>query len=247
MLRADFIGVYSKKIVTSIAFSQSSSRAKKQLFFTWKTTDGRYFSQAIDNAYNPIDDEPQQITSEDFVSQYAQEIRILVTPVTKFEPPALPASENAKKKKSEEVVHVEVEEQIPEEQRVELTLRQKFARELNRLQNGLVKEATLSIEKILATTEGIINEHMHMFTDFGIALRKILQYRLALLAFERAYSLAKENAAVLFNLARIHFEMKHFTKAHLYIDKSLAIEPDNAYAQKFRTHLVQQHKIVLNI
>lgn len=123
----------------------------------------------------------------------------------------------------------------PEE--LDKSIRAEFALSLMRFKRGNKEGALQDFERLLTVENGIVPAHKHMFTDFGIDLRKSKLYTLASRCFQRAALLSPDDGHALFNLARIYFEMGNFGKASQYIDAALGREPDLKYALRLKMHM----------
>ncbi len=257
MARADFIGVHSKKEAMKNSFS-SRSKAAKSLFFVWKTTDKRIFIQAINAAYDVIEESPRQITKVEFQNNYRLEPRILAAPILPFAP------SDSEEELASIIENIELEpkkivppRQLTQEElekeakqaaiRLEKNIRKEFALHLARIRTGNTKDAVKKIASILEIRQGIIPAHKHMFTDFGIDLRKVTQYKLALKAYERALELGINDANIYFNLARLHLDMKDYSLSWKAISHSLHIDPEHYYSLKLRTYLTKVDQLVFKI
>ncbi len=73
----------------------------------------------------------------------------------------------------------------------------------------------------------------YMFTEFGLALRKLHLHGRALACHLRALSLAPKDEHVLFNVARAEYEMGNAGAAKTYLAESLAVAPDFEAARNF--------------
>ncbi len=117
------------------------------------------------------------------------------------------------------------------------SIRAEFALSLMRFRRGNKEGALQDFERLLAVEDGIVPAHKHMFTDFGIDLRKSKLYTLASRCFQRAVNLSPNDGHALFNLARIYYEMGNFGKAVQYLDAALDKEPDLKCALRLKMHM----------
>lgn len=127
------------------------------------------------------------------------------------------------------------EKQDPEE--LDKAIRAEFALSLMRFRRGNKEGALEDFERLLAVEEGIVPAHKHMFTDFGIDLRKSKLYTLASRFFQRAVTLSPNDGHALFNLARIYYEMGNYDKTAQYLDSALTKEPGLKCAQRLKTYM----------
>ncbi len=123
----------------------------------------------------------------------------------------------------------------PEE--LDKSIRSEFALSLMRFKRGNKEGALQDFERLLAVEDGIVPAHKHMFTDFGIDLRKSKLYTLASRCFQRAVNLSPNDGHALFNLARIYYEMGNFDKSVQYLDAALDKEPGLKCALRLKMHM----------
>ncbi|MBQ4133320.1 MAG: tetratricopeptide repeat protein [Desulfovibrionaceae bacterium] len=69
-------------------------------------------------------------------------------------------------------------------------------------------------------------KHKHLFSDFGITLRKIKEGELALKYHQKALSLSPDEPNIMFNLARTYLVLGNLPAAKSYIEFVLARNPD---------------------
>ncbi len=67
--------------------------------------------------------------------------------------------------------------------------------------------------------------HKHMFSEFGVALRKKRIYALALQHHTKALELSPNDENVWFNLARVYYSLGNLEKAMEYLRRVLAANP----------------------
>ncbi len=263
MARADFIGVHSKRTLGMDA-SQAKAKKVKDLYFVWQTTDKRIFVQGINAAYDVVDPEPWQINKHEFEKTFFQEVRIFAAPVVPFTPHEKSEEEKAQdkaleeEKKRKKIASQETDQQrLSEEElrqevkkaakRLERNIRQEFALHLARIRTGNTKDAIQKIQTILELRKGIVSAHKYMFSDFGIDLRKVTQYQLAVKAYQRALELGLNDANIHFNLARLYLDMKEYSLSWKAVSSSLNIDPEHYYSLKFRSYLSKIDKVALKL
>ncbi len=233
MVKTDFLGVYStsapKETKKSLHNSTRVSQWRnKSLFFVWKTNTGIYYSQPINSAYTPMGD-IQELDKNLFTLRYVFENSILAVPLTKFVSPQEEEyiqSDDFKEFTSESVDSLyNMRATIKEDD-----MRKRFNRAMDKVQKHGIMAVKASLSALLSTQKDIVAGHKHMFTDFGIELRKQGQYGLAEKAFQKAYDLNREDPNVLFNLGRLFYETKRNDIALQYLNAAIKIEADHEEA-----------------
>jgi len=119
--------------------------------------------------------------------------------------------------------------------KVDSQLRGEFSSCYNNFKNGndIQKEkAKEAFKRLSNIKEGIVPAHKHMFTDFGVDLRKIYLNELAMCHFRRATELSPNDSHTQFNLARILYELNRYDKAREHAETALRLEPDLGVAEK---------------
>ena len=104
--------------------------------------------------------------------------------------------------------------------------RSSFNNGIDEYNKGLQDEAMRSFERPLIITAPWQRKHKHMFSYFGITLRKIKITNLALRYHAKALTLSPNEPNVIFNLARTHLFMGDFNSASKLLSQVLAQKPD---------------------
>lgn len=120
----------------------------------------------------------------------------------------------------------------PEE--LDRSLRAEFAMNVMRLRRGDKNGAVRAFRRMVGVSDGIVAAHKHMFTDFGMDLRKSQLNDLALSSFQRALDLAPDDSHALFNVGRVLYELGKYREAGKYLDRALNLEPDLACALRLK-------------
>lgn len=120
----------------------------------------------------------------------------------------------------------------PEE--LDRSLRAEFAMNIMRLRRGDKDDAVREFQRMVGTSDGIVPAHKHMFTDFGVDLRKSRLNDLALSSFQRALQLSPNDSHALFNVARALYELGQYDEANQYLDRALAAEPNLDCARRLK-------------
>ncbi len=230
-----FIGVYSTITKSSSSTSQVSNvpdKPKKKLWFVWEARNGDYGKQAI-NAACQILGSFEHLSKIEFETYYKLEEKILAVPLDHYTEPVLKAEDEERIKaaiQKQEAAHAKV---------LEIKLREKFALEIAKVRRGQIADSSPAIKNLLQTNEGITEDHVFMFTDFGIDLRKVKFYDLAKMSFERAKDLQNDDPNIWFNLARINYESREYDTALQCVDMTLKIEADHEYGLKLHRAILK--------
>lgn len=169
----------------------------------------------------------------------SDKVTLISEPVEKPARKAAPAASVSLDGKSAAPQGREAEKQgvkrSPEE--LDKAIRGEFAMSMMRFRRGNKEGALQDFERLLAVEDGIVPVHKHMFTDFGIDLRKSKLYTLASRCFQRAVTLSPDDTHAIFNLARIYYEMGQYGKASRYLDAALEKEPDLKCALRLKARI----------
>lgn len=121
----------------------------------------------------------------------------------------------------------------PEAEALEHDLRAEFAMGLARLRHGDRTGAQRLFSKVAEVVEGVKPVHKHLFTEFGINLRKSKLPETACLHHQRVVELAPHDGNAHFNLARAYYDMGDMETAlqHLHISLNLSpgLEPSTRF------------------
>ncbi len=203
----EYVGVYSR-----INFNGT-----KTYFFVWKKHD-MFSVQKLDRAFSPIDI-LKTIDRKSFEKLYTFEPNIKNAPGRKklAEKKAGGALENAT---------------------VEATLRDHFRVTMLRLRRRDTRDAALTSLKTLAEVEeGIVPAHKHMFSDFGIELRKGNYLEQALAFCQRTLQLSPTDDHAHFNTARVLIEMGKYDEAEQHLLTAQVMDPQNTIYDKTLRHI----------
>ncbi len=232
MIKTDFLGVYStaapketrKSVHQSTRISQWN---KKALYFVWKTNTNVYYYQAINSAYTPIG-EIKELDRNTFTLRFTFENSILAVPLTKFVSP----------QEEEYIQSSDYKEPVQDSESLfnmratikEEDMRRKFNKAMDKVQKHGIMASKATLSALLSSQKDIVTGHKHMFTEFGIELRKQGQYGLAEKAFQKAYDLNREDPNVLFNLGRLFYETKRNDMALQYLNAAVRIQENHEEA-----------------
>ncbi|MFV0422857.1 tetratricopeptide repeat protein [Oleidesulfovibrio sp.] len=116
--------------------------------------------------------------------------------------------------------------------------RMDFAFALTYLRRGDKERAVELFKSLAAADERYVPQHRHMFTDFGINLRKSGLPEIAILHHERALQLTPADDHIHFNIARAHYDMGDMQSALHHIEASLQLNPQLKASQRFKKHIL---------
>ena len=103
------------------------------------------------------------------------------------------------------------------------------------LEGGHTGEAGDIFNKIMSLDLAFEPEHVHLFNEFGIRMRKSGMLDKALTYYRKAVTLNPDDEHLLFNMARIHFESEDYPGAGEFLRRALAINPGFRIASKMLT------------
>ena len=238
-----YLGVYSIRA--------KDAAARKRLFFVWADGDGGYIVQLLDGAYRPTGP-LRSVNFTVFQGQFVYEPSILVAPLSVGQgtdaepgphggaadnPPPMGAPASSPPSESSSKVAGDAKE-------VESFLRSHFNKAMRRIKRPEERTAALASLKTLADVEeGIVLEHKHMFTDFGITLRKNELLELALSCSQRVLDLSPDDDHAHFNVARILYEMGRVADAEQHLLAALDLAPDAIVCIKMLKYIQKQRRL----
>lgn len=252
MASGTFLGVYASY---SNKTATNTKKASKRYWFVWEDEQG-YMVQLLDNAYQPIT-EPRVLSIEAFEKNFVIQPHILAAPITSFQPINKTNTKKNIVRYNKQTKHISSKSQVSntnfdskknmiaehkEAKYIDTKLRSEFTTALERWHSGDNLTSLKTFEGLSNIQEGIVPEHKHMFTDFGVDLRKNSLPKLALLHFKRAVDLSPGDAHAHFNLARAYYELGNLNEAEQHLEKALSISPDFDIASKFLGLIHDQKK-----
>ncbi|OLN30598.1 TPR repeat-containing protein [Desulfovibrio sp. DV] len=119
-------------------------------------------------------------------------------------------------------------------------IRANFGLGLTYLERGEANKADDIFQRLVRLDAAFDKDHKHLFNEFGINLRKNKMTDQALEYYNRAEELAVRDDNLMFNIARAHFDKKEYAQAMDYLQKALALNPDQPEARKFAEFLVSK-------
>lgn len=111
-------------------------------------------------------------------------------------------------------------------------MRADFAMALMYLKQGDTKKAQRVFEALLSESD-LVPAHKHMFTDFGISLRKSKLLDMALNHHLKVVELSGSDENAHHNVARIYFEMGDINNAIKFLKRSLELNPALDASERF--------------
>lgn len=246
MTNGTFLGVYAIRN-KAISTHSKTSNLSKHHWFVWKNSNG-YTVQLLNNAFQPVA-EPRLLSSEIFQKNFENQPHILAVPITTLEPNPL---KNTKKNIAQyenqntqqlldkdvsptqfSIVHHEISHtELEKAQYLDNQIRSEFSSALSLWHAGDKILPLQTFKQLSTIQEGIIPIHKHMFTDFGVDLRKNNLPKLAILHFKRAVELSPGDSNAHFNIARVYYELGDLEQAEQHLKLALAITPNFNVALK---------------
>ncbi|MBZ2171343.1 tetratricopeptide repeat protein [Nitratidesulfovibrio sp. SRB-5] len=129
----------------------------------------------------------------------------------------------------------------------ERALRADFATALAQLRRGDRDRAVRALERLAETPGEFVPAHRHMFTDFGINLRKSKLPRIAIRHHLRALDLSPDDSHVHFNIARAYYDMGDMDRAERHLRASLDLTPDLDPSRRFLDFLLERKGGAANV
>ncbi len=205
----EFLGVYSRTF----------SKQGKTFYFVW-TKNNLYSVQKLDKFFNPID----LLKTIDAVSFKA---------MFKHEPgmKQIPSANKGVGPKT-------TLEEVLSPENIENTMRSQFKKTLRKVRrDGLNETNALALKNLVQVEEGIVPEHKHMFSEFGIQLRKGKHLEEALAFCKRTLNLAPTDDHAHFNAARVLMDMGNYDDAEQHLITAQMINPESSIFTKTMNHL----------
>lgn len=125
-------------------------------------------------------------------------------------------------------------------EKVEEQIRSEFSIAIIRLRSDR-EQALKNLEKLLEYEAPFKEEHKHMFTEFGTALRRRQLYAMACRFHERAMHLSPGDEHILFNLARALYDAGKIDKARKYLRDAVAMANDFQAGSDFLEFIEGKH------
>jgi tetratricopeptide (TPR) repeat protein len=234
-----FSGVFSEKVSHSLGFGSTKRRQEaKTYWLIERTAADEFFIQSLNKNMIPVGDK-KRLDRDKFLSDFCPEPDLFMG-VTK---PRMHQMEEAirrgdEHREQEELFSAEVEYkralQINEDE-----IRANFGLGLTYLARGDTQKASYVFNRLVAMEAAYQSAHKHLFNEFGIALRKGRMLKEAVTYYSRALTLAEDDDHLLYNLARVHLELRNLAQAHSLAQRALGINPDLIEAQQILQILVR--------
>ncbi|UZP67440.1 tetratricopeptide repeat protein [Desulfovibrio mangrovi] len=123
----------------------------------------------------------------------------------------------------------------------ERELRAAFGLALMEFKRGNRAKA-LRLFEDLTKESGLVTAHKHVFTDFGISLRKSKLLDMALKHHLKAVALSHDDENAYHNVARIYYELGDMDNALRYLQKSLELNPSLIPSERFMRFIRRKQK-----
>lgn len=196
-------------------------------WFVWKDGEA-YRVQPLDGAYQPAGD-VRPVSAQEFEAGFEPRPEILAVPL--HTPGGAGGHVQADLSDTDEAVPFIGGDALEHE------LRAEFALGLARLRNGDREGALRLFERIVEVEDGVVPVHKHLFTEFGIHLRKSHLPETAGSYHRRVLALAPGDSHAHFNVARAMYEKGDIDTAVWHLNQSLNITPDLEPAAQFLAYI----------
>ena len=235
-----FLGVYSTTTKESSGPGQNQV-IRKRYWFVWRDG-GHYSTQMLSQRFEPISDRVP-LSHEEFLG-FHEEPDIAVRP--KDAPPKSPNEPQrvtpdvpAKHTPSQpQVYDISV---VRDAVKLDHFLRSEFAMALARMKRKDSNVTLDFLEKFAEEQEGILPVHKHMFTDFGMDLRRSRLPLLAIKFYKRALELSPGDCNAHFNIARAYYELGDIAACRESLLQALDLEPGFHHALDFLQYIEYKH------
>jgi tetratricopeptide (TPR) repeat protein len=230
-------GVFSTQILTKVGTGTTMRKTiQKSYWFAQELEDGNVEVQPLNVNYVPSG--PKKVLPPDeFLEKFAPEPEFYTgTVMPKMRELEKTIARGDRHRKQGESYSAEYEygnaTKVDEE-----NVRANFGLGLTYLQRGATDKAQDIFERLLKIEAAYEREHKHLFNEFGINLRKNKMISQAMEYYNKALELSETDENLLYNVARVYFELKDYAKTHEMLTKALEINPDMEEAQKFIAYL----------
>lgn len=112
-----------------------------------------------------------------------------------------------------------------------------FGLGLSSLHLGEVDNAQRVLGQILELDQAFSPCYKHLFNEFGISLRRNGLHREALKFYVKAMRLGGSDEHLLFNVARLLYDMRDFCRTACVLDKALRLNPEFDAARRMRSRV----------
>lgn len=240
MAENNFLGVYSTTTNES-AGPGKASVLRTRYWFVWEDSQG-YTAQLLNSALKPMSDKVP-LQREEFL-QFRPEPDIKTFPLDKAtdlaqKQPTLPQADLPVPAGPSHLPY-DVKE-VTAALKLDHFLRSEFALALAKTKRKDRAVNQAFFERVAAQQEGILPVHKHMFTDFGMDLRRSHLPLLAVKFYKRALELSPQDCNAYFNLARAYYELGDYVSCRESLQQALTVESDFEYAKDFLRFLEYKH------
>lgn len=119
-------------------------------------------------------------------------------------------------------------------------IRAAFGLGLAGLGRGDIEAAESVFQDILLLEEAFTPRYKHLFNEFGIALRRNGMAKNALQFYTKALALGEIDDHLLFNIARVLYELRQFKRSWEALERALSINPAFVEAKKMMAAVEKQ-------
>ncbi|MGE4297612.1 MAG: tetratricopeptide repeat protein [Desulfovibrionaceae bacterium] len=98
------------------------------------------------------------------------------------------------------------------------------------------------LQSLIKLEEAFDVENKYLFNEFGIKLRKARMFEPALSYYAKAFKLCGNDEHLLYNMARIYYDMLDYKRAAVFLKKALQINPGFSHGREFARVLMAKLK-----
>lgn len=105
-------------------------------------------------------------------------------------------------------------------------VRASFGLGISYLESAKFDHASVIFDKLMGLETAFDPSYKHLFNEFGIRLRRCGLFEKGLVYYEKALALGEDDENLLFNMARMCYEMDRFVDAGKHLERALELNPD---------------------
>ncbi|MFZ5812568.1 MAG: tetratricopeptide repeat protein [Thermodesulfobacteriota bacterium] len=222
----------SAKKQSKLGTGGTSQETQRSIYFyAERTAGGDMFLQPLNANFVPAG-EKTPITQEAFIQKYRPEPLIFYNKVK----PAMDTLASELRKGDQNLERGRLDKAEAAYKKVldidSANIKAIFSLGIAYLKGGNTEDAGGIFDKIMSLELAFGPEHTHLFNEFGIRMRKADMLDKALDYYRKAAALNADDEHLLFNMARIHFELRDFPSAGESLRQALKINPGLSVAAK---------------
>jgi tetratricopeptide (TPR) repeat protein len=237
-------GVFSTQEIRKVGTGTTQRKTVyKGFYFVEQDDNGNIECQPLNSNYVPSG-QKRKITLEEIVEKFAPEPEFYLNSVYPKMQELQRTIDNADAHRAKgETFAAEYEYgtalKVDEE-----NVRANFGIGLTYLQRGENNKADDIFERLVKLDAAFEPQHKNMFNDFGINLRKAKMYQQAVMYYNRALEMTKDDENLHINIARALFETKDIEGCVTHLLEALKLVPKQEQATKFLLWLVEKKLVV---